>query len=213
MRIQNFIQLSVRRIDYTQGKVFPCITNEFNKTTVGYAVVVCHILRHWVPSQYKDRISMYDGVFILGLSPGSSIWIEVYAFQFNIKLYGISCWQCSTCYLLLKGMSHWQKLLGLLHSQKARFMGPTWGPHGPMLAPWTFLSGISAFYTSQVTAAHWRSETSSFHIRAIFKCIERFHYRYMAGYQDSSPINSWWGISSVQFYIMNPLIYQLLGLT
>ena len=37
-------------------------------------------------------------------------------------------------------------------SQIARFMGPTWGPHGscrphvgPMLAPWTLLSGFEVF--------------------------------------------------------------------
>ena len=37
----------------------------------------------------------------------------------------------------------------MMLSQIARFMGPTWGPHGadmtqvsPMLAPWTLLSGM-----------------------------------------------------------------------
>ena len=43
-----------------------------------------------------------------------------------------------------------------VHSQIAKFMGPTWGPPGscrpqmrPMLAPWTLLSGLLAHNISQ----------------------------------------------------------------
>ena len=34
----------------------------------------------------------------------------------------------------------------------ARFMGPTWGPNGTILAPWTLLSGI---FSSNWHVVHW----------------------------------------------------------
>ena len=51
--------------------------------------------------------------------------------------------------IYLKILPHLQKrFMGQQNSKKARFMGPTWGPSGadrtqvgPMLAPWTLLSG------------------------------------------------------------------------
>ena len=51
------------------------------------------------------------------------------------------------CFPLLAGM------FVCLHAQIAKFMGPTWGPSGtcrpqmgPILAPWTLLSGWYYFY-------------------------------------------------------------------
>ena len=67
-----------------------------------------------------------------------------------------------------------QSLMKLATSQIARFMEPTWGPTGscwlqmgPMLAPWTLLSGISKsliihwfcsiLLTVLLHSAHWSS--------------------------------------------------------
>ena len=51
-------------------------------------------------------------------------------------------------------------------SQIARFMGPTWGPPGscrppmgPMLAPWTLLSGVGVFTLNDDFALSWETES------------------------------------------------------
>ena len=50
-----------------------------------------------------------------------------------------------------------------MHSQMARFMGPTWGPPGscrpemgPMFAPWTLLSGLFVTLQCHRLLLHWR---------------------------------------------------------
>ena len=52
-------------------------------------------------------------------------------------------------------------------SQIARFMGPTWNPHGscrpevgPFLAPWTLLSGHQSFAKASVLTISYRQVTS-----------------------------------------------------
>ena len=55
-----------------------------------------------------------------------------------------AAWQCQ--WMLVRILTHWG--LVMQYAQIARFMGSTWGPSGsdrtqvgPMLAPWTLLSG------------------------------------------------------------------------
>ena len=62
----------------------------------------------------------------------------------------------------------WRPWLGLLSFQIARFMGPTWGPPGscrpqmgPMLAPWTLLSGLVHYHPSRVLNIVCRSGNGS----------------------------------------------------
>ena len=79
-------------------------------------------------------------------------WIQIaQKGEISIKTQKFSCkkciWKCclqNICHfvptLVINTMHQWTALI-------ARFMGPTWGrqdPGGPMLAPWTLLSGWSS---------------------------------------------------------------------
>ena len=62
--------------------------------------------------------------------------------------------KASECYLIICWSYESRRLtISQLWSQIAKFMGPTWGPPGscrpqmgPMLAPWTLLSGIWMYF-------------------------------------------------------------------
>ena len=57
--------------------------------------------------------------------------------------------RCGWAVSVYIGRAYWQQILIFIYTPIARLMGPTWGPSGahrkqvgPMLAPWTLLSGI-----------------------------------------------------------------------
>ena len=95
------------------------------------------------------------------------------------------------------GMMHWwiignsAYLLCLLGSitiitQIARFMGPTWGPPGscrpqvgPMLAPWTLLSGYILVYTPESICypCLWSQLNKIHSLRKCMASIDLFQYK------------------------------------
>ena len=103
--------------------------------------------------KYADRFVVpYLVMAILGL-PGKLLWSSyLYSsgvFQWN--------WQsCTLDNISIESRHCFHNASGFHHpdndSQIAKFMGPTWGPPGsyrphmgPMLAPWTLLSGLCLF--------------------------------------------------------------------
>ena len=97
-------------------------------------------------------------------------------------------------------------LFGLYHKlpQIARFMGPTWGPSGadrtqvgPMLAPWTLLSGSIRFmcyihlYLPGNTTNVWNVEIAMWYIASqmigpvmkIFYLVQRLNWTEYVSYQ------------------------------
>ena len=103
-------------------------------------------------------------VFILKCSPGYNLDI-IYINDLRLLLvtmqYFFNCWGMEHCVKNIKRYSHLSLLVDIaivqlgpgpghtgVPTQKARFMWPTWGPPGfcrpqvgPMLVPWTLLSG------------------------------------------------------------------------
>ena len=68
-------------------------------------------------------------------------------------------------------------------SQRARFMGPTWGPPGscrpqmgPMLAPWTFLSGLGLHW---LRLGAWIS--NGIHMLTVLSLIPTHSHRKLRG--------------------------------
>ena len=81
----------------------------------------------------------------------TAVYTVRYAFGFVLVLQSVLPWP--VWYIHIRpnapGLPHWHWVNCML-SQIARFMGPTWGPPGadkiqvgPMLAPWTLLSGVA----------------------------------------------------------------------
>ena len=83
-----------------------------------------------------------------------------------------------------------------IHTQVTRFMGPTWGPPGscrpqmgPMLAPWTLLSGYKisfAFFGFVIQILVWHTKTQQFNpdrIQSRVETIVRRLHEEGVGYQ------------------------------
>ena len=84
----------------------------------------------WVTPQYKDSLSVYENSYCR--------YTTVISFSGNPHTFYSQKWDKHA-----SGLEH-----GYVNTLITRFMGPTWGPSGadrtqvgPMLAPWTLLSG------------------------------------------------------------------------
>ena len=89
-----------------------------------------------------------------GVSPNQPKWTILSILSFSFKLHA-NLWHTVNVFYFLSAhfvIGAVVRLLWLKTSQIAKFMGPTWGPPGscrpqmgPMLAPWTLLSGLGAW--------------------------------------------------------------------
>ena len=96
----------------------------------------------WDPVYQNDTawLRLWADMVLLNItSPGVSVGLQVCKYSILIN-----------CYIL------W--FLWYLNTQIAKFMGPTWGPPGccrpqigPMLAPWTLLSGYTSWLLKPMT--------------------------------------------------------------
>ena len=96
-----------------------------------------------------------------------------------------------------EGLHQWPEYTLLLRELPrttliARFMGPTWGPAGadrtqvgPMLAPWTLLSGTVCRPLSEFIVVQ-----SCHRCYIVIKCGQRYHYSF--GYMHKN--GEWWYI-------------------
>ena len=95
---------------------------------------------------------IFRNKFQWNIDGNSNILIQENAFGNDVGKNGVNFVQASMCYC-------WLSLSNTLgRTQIARFMGPTWGPPGPcwpqmgpILAPWTLLSG----YVCWKQPGHW----------------------------------------------------------
>ena len=88
--------------------------------------------------------------------------------------------------IFLNSFEEWDAKLGsdLIHTLIARFMGPTWGPSGadrtqvgPILAPWTLLSGyIRLCWLAAITVLYWTGWLISVDLLSIVPMGMGTHY-------------------------------------
>ena len=83
--------------------------------------------------------------------------------QFSFGL-GYSVWFRSVLYKFMAWLLLWWYEASKF-TQIATFIGPTWGPAGscwphmgPMLAPWTLLSGQYILFSLAISLTHWPQE-------------------------------------------------------
>ena len=98
------------------------------------------------------------------------VWYPIHIWQVSLQLSCGNSWQIwmwlkvSNLYFCKIKISHNPRNVLKGQSQISRFMGPTWGPPGscwpqmgPMLAPWTLLSGVLSsdnFWVLHATATN-----------------------------------------------------------
>ena len=156
------IYLSTYRVVWVnQIKKNPFIKIYTTETPAFYHLLV---FNKWVPTKLWSQVQLNKDILLPSLIfrlPGSTL-LNVLKHH---SIHGCMSYHCGK-----KTTIHKPSLL-------ANFMGPTWGPSGadrtqvgPMLAPWTLLSGIVCHSFMWQKAAYNKYKRTLGHIRFILGC-------------------------------------------